>query len=487
MPNRGGPGAGISGIAVDLPPYRVDLRRWCDWTGASWDKMSAVVGHAFRLPGPDQSIYTMAANAALKLIRQCDVDPARVGLLTLGTESSNDNSAGPIIIKGMLDEALAGLGMAPLSPHCEVPEVKHACLGGVYALKNAVRHCLLEDSSAIVICSDLALYARGSSGEPTQGAGAVALLVERDPAIASLDLNHAGRACNYRATDFRKPLLDAERRPRSNLHFPVFNGRYSTYCYLDQVRNALEHLYVRRDVAAAEWLEGLRAVFLHRPYRRMPHSAYALLRLCAEGISHGVDSPLLEELCGKADVPLHPALEEMRGQSVAPSGARTDAGQNPVDPFPLCGALMKALRGAPHFRHLVQAPLRWGEDPMMELGNIYSGALFAWLAAGLEEAALAGEDWEGDEILLIGYGSGDAAEALPMRIRPGWREAAQRIRISEALASVHDLDRNQYEALHDGLPAAELPEAGGFRVERIGRRSDAAYQDEGVEFYAWSD
>lgn len=427
----------------------------------------------------------MAANAALKLIRQFDVDPARIGLLALGTESSNDNSAGPIIIKGMLDQALAGLGLAPLSRHCEVPEVKHACLGGVYALKNAVRHCLLEDSAAIVVCSDLALYARGSSGEPTQGAGAVALLVERDPAMASLDLNHTGRACDYRGTDFRKPLMNAHRRPRPNLHFPVFNGRYSTYCYLDQVRNALAHLYSRREVAPAEWLEGLRGVFFHRPYRRMPHSAYALLRLCAEGISHGAESPLLGELCREADVPLDPALEEMREQSSLP--ARTGTGQDPTDPFPYCGALMKALRKTPHFGNLVLAPLRWGDANMMELGNIYSGALFAWLAAGLEEAALAGEDWDGGEILLVGYGSGDAAEALPLRVSRDWREAAQRVRFSEALAPAHDLRRDQYIALHDGLPAAELPEPGGFRVERIGTRTDAAYQDEGVEYYAWSD
>ena len=484
MPGSGGPTAGISGIAVDLPPYRVNLRDWCDWTGAPWEKISAVVGHAFRVPGPAQSVYTMAANAALKLIRQNDVDPSGIGLLALGTESSNDNSAGPIIVKGMLDQALATLGLPPLSRHCEVPEVKHACLGGVYALKNAVRHCLLEDSAAIVICSDLALYARGSSGEPTQGAGAVALLVERDPAMASLNLNHCGRACDYRGTDFRKPLMDARRQPRSNLHYPVFNGRYSTYCYLDQVRNALTHLYARRAVAPAQWLEGLRAVFFHRPYRRMPQSGYALVRLCAEGISHGEESRLLRKLCREADVPLNPALEEMRAP--ADPMPHPSSGQDPADPFPLCGALMKALRKTPHFEQLVLKSLRWGDTNMTELGNIYSGALFAWLAAGLEEAALAGEDWAGGEILLIGYGSGDAAEALPLQVSRGWREASQRIRFSEALAPAHDLRRDQYEALHADLPAADLPTPNGFRVESIGTRTESPHQDEGVEYYAWS-
>lgn len=484
MQKNGGILAGISGLALDLPPYRVDLRDWCRWTGAPWEKVAAVVGHAFRMTGPAQSVYTMAANAALKLIRQHEVDPQRIGLLALGTESSNDNSAGSIIVKGMLDQALDGLGLPRISRHCEVPEVKHACLGGVYALKNAVRHCLLEDSAAVVICSDLALYARGSSGEPTQGAGAVALLVERNPAIVSLELDHAGRASDYRVSDFRKPLLGGKRQPRSNLHYPVFNGRYSTYCYLDQVRNALAHLYARRDVSPAEWLTGLRAVFFHRPYRRMPHSAYALIRLCAEGISHGGKSRLLQALCHESGASLDEALKEMRGPG---AGVEPPApGQGSADPFPLGSALIKAFRGRPEFEPLVTSPLRWGDRNMMELGNIYSGALPAWLAAGLEEAALAEQDWEGGELLLIGYGSGDAAEALPLRVRPGWRSAARRIRFSESLAASHDLRQDQYEALHAGLPADDLPAPPGFRITSIGARTESGYQDEGIEYYEFS-
>ena len=35
-----------------------------------------------------------------------------------------------------------------------------------------------DDSVAIVVCADKALYERGSSGEPTQGAGAVAMLAD---------------------------------------------------------------------------------------------------------------------------------------------------------------------------------------------------------------------------------------------------------------------------------------------------------------------
>src|SRR5262249_3593105 len=157
----------------------------CSWTGNSYGKVRAVVGSSFRMRGRHESIYTMTANAVLRLILDYQIDPARIGFLGLGTESSSDNSAGAVIVKGMLDRALRQLGHPALSRNCEVPEFKHACLGGVYALKSALRY-LAHDGrgrQAIVVCGDIAEYERGSSGEPTQGAGAVAMLVEHDPAL----------------------------------------------------------------------------------------------------------------------------------------------------------------------------------------------------------------------------------------------------------------------------------------------------------------
>jgi len=164
-------------MSAYVPRFRVKLEDWCEWTGNSWDKVEAVVGRSFRVPGKHENVYTMAANAVLRLIRQNDIDPQTVGFLGLGTESSTDNAAGAVIVRGMVDRALDELGMPRLSRACEVPEFKHACLGGVYALKSAVRYVAFDghDRTAIVVCGDVAEYERGSSGEQTQGAGAVAM------------------------------------------------------------------------------------------------------------------------------------------------------------------------------------------------------------------------------------------------------------------------------------------------------------------------
>jgi hydroxymethylglutaryl-CoA synthase len=240
---------GISGLAAYVPPYRVWLEDWCQWTDNQWPKVREVVGRSFRVRGPDQSIYTMAATAVMRLIRQYDIDPAGIKFLGLGTESSTDNSAGAIIVKGMVDRALEMQGKAPISRSCEVPEFKHACLGGVYGMKGALRHLALDGSGsqAIVVCADIAEYERGSTGEPTQGAGAVAMLLEEEPKLAAVDLINSGSASDYRILDFRKPMMRFCGQDRSESHqvqdFPVFNGKYSTTCYIDETLHALNDMY----------------------------------------------------------------------------------------------------------------------------------------------------------------------------------------------------------------------------------------------------
>jgi hydroxymethylglutaryl-CoA synthase len=310
---------GISGFAVYVPPYRVDLESWCRWTNNVWEKTRAVVGHSFRMRGPAQSVYTMAATAVMRLIDRYDIDPSRVGFLGLGTESSTDNSAGAVIVKGMLDEGLQASGRAPLSRHCEVPEVKHACLGGVYALKHALRYLALEqeDRCAIVVSADIAEYARGSSGEPTQGAGAVAMLVERNPKLLTVHLEHIGSASSYRAVDFRKPVLRNIIRGKLNCHFqdlPVFNGKYSTTCYLDETLHALNDMARRMDREPSDYYRELAAIFMHRPYHRMPEQSFAMSYLFGLAQDGPRGRAELEQHCTRAKMPVASVLEEMRSQ-----------------------------------------------------------------------------------------------------------------------------------------------------------------------------
>lgn len=478
---------GISGFAAYVPPYRVSLQDWCRWTGAPWDKTRAVVGHSFRMRGPRQSIYTMAGTAAMRLIEQYGIDPERIGFLGLGTESSTDNSAGAVIVKGMLDDGLRARGLPPVNRYCEVPEIKHACLGAVYALKYALRYLALtdDDRCAIVISADIAEYARGSSGEPTQGAGAVAMLLERDPKLLSVNLNCIGSASSYRAVDFRKPVLRNLIRNQLNRHFqdlPVFNGKYSTTCYLDETLHALADMLRRLNVTPPAYYHGLGAVFMHRPYHRMPLTSFALSYLF--GLAHESDTGLdeLNAYCQSAGIDTEAVVAEMRSTPDVLQLVRE--GNINEEVYPLSMALLKDFRAGHVFNELITSKMSLGSEPMKDIGNVYCAALPAWMAAGLEQAARDGAGLAGRDILAVGYGSGDAAEAIPMTLTDNWQAAASRIGFMDALAHCQPLTQSQYENLHDDGMARGLEDPdNGFVIDAVGDASNPAFSDEGIEYY----
>ncbi len=480
--------AGVSAISVYVPRLRVSLESWCQWTDNSWDKIQNVVGRSFRVCNRHENVYTMAANAVLRLILQNDIDPRQVGFLGLGTESSTDNAAGAVIVRGMLDLALRKLGRPALSRNVEVPEFKHACLGGVYALKSALRYaqCDARGRLAIVVSSDVAEYERGSTGEQTQGAGAVAMLVEAKPRLFEMDLLNAASASDYRGPDFRKPFArhfsDSYAPNTARLSdFPVFSGKYSTVSYLDETVHAVEAMLGNLGVSAGQYYDSVRALFFHRPYHLMPVQAMSFLyaRGLARGDNHHDE---LRELCQQAEVPFEDVLAETT--SVPDLYGPIHRGAEPINPYEATSKIASALRKQTAFRTLLDQKMRLGSDWVKDLGNLYSAALPAWIAAGFEQALHDDVEVAGEPMVAVGYGSGDAAEAIPFRAVPGWREAAARIGFRAALADAIDLDQSQYEALHDGHEANLTYEPRSeFRISRVGDQYEPSFQDLGVEYY----
>jgi len=480
---------GVSAMSLYVPPFRVDLQDWCGWTDNSWEKISAVVGRSFRVCGRHENVYTMAANAVLRLIRQNDIDPTRIGFLGLGTESSTDNAAGAVIVRGMVDRALESLGQPRLSRYLEVPEFKHACLGGVYALKSALRYASSDGAEqlAIVVSADVAEYERGSTGEQTQGAGAVAMLVERSPKLFGVDLKHAGSASAYRGPDFRKPFArHFAEGYAANTHrpsdFPVFSGKYSTFSYLDETVHAVERMLSRLQVSAGSYYDSVRALFFHRPYHLMPVQAMSFLyvRGLARGDHHHDE---LRALCQEAGADFDAVLKEtVSTPDLYGDLLKDDA---VADPYLATSAVAGLLRKQPSFRRLLDEKMGLGSELVKDLGNLYSAALPAWIAAGFEQAAQRKLDLDDAPLVAVGYGSGDAAEALPLYVAPGFEAAASRIGFERSLAGSLTLSREQYEALHDGteLPTLGYTPKSEFAIARVGKQYGASFQDLGVEYY----
>jgi len=434
--------------------------------------------------GANENTYTMAATAVLRLIQQYDIDSSQIGFLGLGTESSTDNSAGAVIVKGMVNNALRDMGKAEISRACEVPEFKHACLGGVYALKAATRYLATDGHGriAVVVCSDIAEYERASSGEPTQGAGAVAMLVEPEAKLLTVELDTSGSSSSYRGPDFRKPFVrfmgQSEGPYMQPRDFPVFNGKYSTTCYVDEVLAAARDLFSRIATRPSVFMRSMVASFLHRPYQRMAETGLAFTFLLALALGDADDQQELLQYAYGADVDPDRLITELVNETDV--YRLVDEGNISQDLYPLSSKAAKHFRNTPRFNELMT---ELGNEQMKEVGNLYTASLPAWMAAGIESALQTATDLTGERILTIGYGSGDAAEIIPMKFVQGWRDAASKIAFAQSLAGANDIAEAEYAALHDAGEDAPLTHQGGiFYIDRVGR-GDASFDDRGIEYY----
>jgi hydroxymethylglutaryl-CoA synthase len=316
----------------------------------------------------------------------------------------------------------------------------------------------------------------------------VALLVEEEAQLFRVDLCSTGSASQYRGPDFRKPFARhfrdgyAKNTTRPN-DFPVYSGQYSTFSYLDETVHAVEHMLDRLGVSAGSYYESVRSLFFHRPYQLMPVRAMSFLyvRGLVRGDHHRDE---LLGLCREAGVSV--ADLQCETKSTPDLFARVLSGDS-LDPYAATAAVATALRRHATFRRLLAEKVGLGGQATRELGNLYSAALPAWIAAGFEEAAERGLPLVGSNMVAVGYGSGDAAEAIPFSPVDGWQTAAARIGVTAALKPALNLEQHQYEALHDHRELCDLTHEPHqqFVITRIGTAYEPGFQDLGVEYYEY--
>ena len=204
---------GIHRISFYTSRYCLPLEDLAAARGVDFKKYAVGIGQEIMgVPPPDEDIITMAASAAKPIIDE--LGPDGIDLLFFATESSVDQSKS------------AGLflhGLLGLPSRCRVVELKQACYSGTIGLRMAAQAVAASPSSrALVVASDIARYDLGSPGEPTQGCGAVAMLVTADPALLTLDPEYGVHAEDV--MDFWRPNYREE---------ALVDGKYSTRIYLN--------------------------------------------------------------------------------------------------------------------------------------------------------------------------------------------------------------------------------------------------------------
>ncbi|MBI3688097.1 MAG: hydroxymethylglutaryl-CoA synthase family protein [Actinobacteria bacterium] len=210
---------------------------------------------------PCEDPVTNAVNAARPLIDGLPVaDRDQIELIVVGTESGLDFGKP---ISTYVQEYL-GLGR-----RCRSFEVKHACYGGTAALQTAVAivgTSPVPGARALVIATDAAsVAARNTYWEPSQGAGAVAMLVGRDAEVLRIDPGASG----YHSFEVMDTL-----RPRPDLE--AGDSDLSLLSYLECLDQSYRAYCAR--VRSADLVRSFDHLVFHTPFAGMVTGAFRRLR-----------------------------------------------------------------------------------------------------------------------------------------------------------------------------------------------------------------
>lgn len=244
---------GIHDLAVATGHHVLDLDDLAASNGVDPAKYHVGIGQdAFSVPAPDEDVVTMGAAAALPIVERHGTEGIRTVLFA--TESGVDQSkAGGVYVHGLL-----GLPTA-----CRVVELKQACYGGTAALQAALGIVARDPRERVlVIAADVARYDLDSAAEPTQGAGAVAMLVAASPDLVAIE--PASGVYTADVDDFWRP------NDRSTA---LVDGRLSVSAYVDALVGAWDDLAARGGPSA----DSIDRWAHHQPFTKMALKAHRKL------------------------------------------------------------------------------------------------------------------------------------------------------------------------------------------------------------------
>jgi hydroxymethylglutaryl-CoA synthase len=299
--------------------------------------------------------------------------------------------------------------------HANKGERKFACLAGTQAIDDAynwIRAGRNRDRPAIVITTDTALYARGDPGEATQGAGAVAMLIDEAPSIVELSTDQGYGSKDE--TDFLKP----------NQQFPSVDGKRSVQVYLSRMREALEdYESVTDDID----LEDFAYAPFHTPFPGMVRKAALLAyRHVVRDTAH--EDALADEI-GRQ--PREGEYDDREAYEEAIRG------------------YMDELKTTEQYRTWYDTAVEPTLGLSREVGNWYTSSVHIARVSALRDALTRDREFVGETLLVASYGSGAQAEIHAETVREGWRAEIEGLDVDAQLDARYDLTWDEYEDVHD--------------------------------------
>jgi hydroxymethylglutaryl-CoA synthase len=198
-----------------------------------------------RLPDADEDIISIGLKAGYNALIRGKIDPKEIDAIFVGTET---------VTYAVKSVSNIFAQLLNVSSNCLTQDIYNACAGGTLATLNAIG--LIEKdviNKALVISADISSYPVGSPSEPTQGSGAIALVISKNPRIARFSKKFGKVSGNV--NDFWRSPND------KNAH--VF-GHYSVDSYLKLQLEAYDNLIDNIGEFYADYYA------FHAPFSKLP-------------------------------------------------------------------------------------------------------------------------------------------------------------------------------------------------------------------------
>ncbi|WP_419870247.1 hydroxymethylglutaryl-CoA synthase family protein [Chryseobacterium sp. CT-SW4] len=422
---------GIEAASYYVPSLYLEIKDLAEKRGIEPAKLEKGLGlHKMALPDVHEDAATFAAESLLKLIKDYNINPKDISRIYLGTESALD-AAKPTATYAMqmVEKVLEKEFGERCFRNCDVVDMTFACVGAVDALHNSLDFVRVNpDKKAVVIASDYAKYELASSGEYTQGGGAVALLVSSKPDLLEIE-NNWGVATES-VFDFFKPR---RQYPKENLvnapesfpdtieiftDEPVFDGQYSNQCYQDRIREAYQHY---KDITGQQKpYENWKYLIFHLPYAFHGKRVFTEIYSLENNISY----------------------------------------QTPEE--------QKAVAKSEEYINFINEKIEKSQRASSEIGNMYTASIFMALLSALATSYNENEDLAGQEIGFLGYGSGSKSKVFAGKVSGNWKDVVSKWNLFEQLNKRTSIDFDTYEKLHrKQLKHSVNKDYKGFGLESI--------------------
>jgi len=371
-------------------------------------------------PDSHQDAPVLAANAIDELMQRNDIRPRDINRIEIGTETSFDKSKsiGNYVV-GALEKKY---GKGSLK-RCALPEGKAACASTGYALENSLDWVWGGRSNGncrIVAGTDIARYGLGTSAEYTQGAAAVAVLVEENPRL--LEFDRIVGQNNENEGSFYRP---------DSSPVAIVNGKDSENQYLSAMKEALDHYYeqvLESGLISLKPGEALTDHFdlisFHQPYPKMVEKGYAAL--------------LIHEW---RNLPRWKAVTKEIGEEPRREGFNSEEKYEAADKI-----FIKKFMETKIFQDSFQEKVAGGREFSIESGNSYTVSAWGHLGSLLLSK---NEDITGKRGGLGFFGSGRVADAFSYTVVPEYKHVVRSFNLMEKLKNRIALSLQDYEDLHE--------------------------------------